>query len=137
MARATRAEQISAGFRRKMRKARGREERLDHEEIAELLRWTEAEDAEIRNEAVQNLCPCHVQANIAPVWDRLIAMVDDPDARVRSTILHTLCDGSPRERETEIVQAIERMYNDPDPKLRRRVRWLLATYRRTGKVNVL
>ena len=41
------------------------------------------------------------------------------------------------EREEEVVRAIERMYNDPDLKLRRRVRALLASYRRTGKINVL
>ena len=86
---------------------------------------------------VQQLCPCHVQTNIPEVWDRLLEMTNDPDPKVRGTILHTLADGSPRERETQIVQAIEGMYHDPDPKLRRRVRRLLAQYRRTGNINVL
>ena len=31
----------------------------------------------------------------------------------------------------------ERMWNDPDLKLRRRVRKVLAQYRRSGKINVL
>ncbi|HZG67418.1 MAG TPA: HEAT repeat domain-containing protein [Herpetosiphonaceae bacterium] len=83
------------------------------------------------------LCPCHVQADIEQVWDRLIAMVHDPEAKVRSSVLHALCDGSPRVRESEIVRAIESMYHDPDPKLRRHVRHVLASYRRTGKINIL
>jgi hypothetical protein len=29
------------------------------------------------------------------------------------------------------------MHNDPDPRLRRRVRHLLASYRRTGNINIL
>lgn len=91
----------------------------------------------MRCEAARELCPCHVQANHVRVWDRLIALADDPDARVRATILHTLADGSPREREAEIVQTLEKMYHDPDEKLRRQVRKLLAQYRRSGKINVL
>ena len=137
MERLTRQEQAKAGFRRRARRAAGREIRLDRDAVDHFLGQTEDSDADLRNEAVLALCPCHVQANIERVWDRLLVMVTDPDAKVRGTVLHTLCDGSPREREAAIVQALERMYNDPDPKLRRRVRHVLATYRRRGRINIL
>jgi hypothetical protein len=137
MSRMTRTEQLRMAYRRRGRHVQGREVRLDRDAIDDLLQRTEASDPIVRQEAVQLLCPCHVQADIQPVWNRLIAMVGDPDTDVRATILHTLCDGSPREREAEVVEALDRMYNDPDPKLRRRVRALLASYRRTGKINVL
>jgi HEAT repeat protein len=133
----TRSEQIRAKRLRNGNRAKGREERLDRGEVDDLLRLTYDPNAEVRNAAAQALCPCHVQANIDKVWDRLIAMAEDPDVDVRATILHTLCDGSPRTREGEVVQALETMYNDPDQKLRRRVRKLLAQYRRQGKINVL
>ncbi len=137
MSKLTRHEQASAKYARTAARAKGREERLDRDAINHLLGLTEDPDAEVRREAAQALCPCHVQANVARVWDRLLAMVEDPDARVRAVVLHTLADGSPRTRESEVVRAIEQMHNDPDPKLRRHVRRLLARYRRTGNINVL
>jgi HEAT repeat protein len=133
----TRHEEISAKYFRHASRAKGREQRLQPDEIDDLLKLTTDEDAAVRCKAAQALCPCHVQANHDEIWDRLLMMVDDPDPRVRSTILHTLGDGSPRSRETDVVQAFERMYHDPDPKIRKRVRGWLAQYRRTGKVNVL
>jgi vesicle coat complex subunit len=137
MSKLTRQERLSLGYQRKIRQAPGREERLDRALIDELLAQTHDPNPASRCAAVQSLCPCHVQANITPVWNRLLALAHDPDVRVRATILHTLCDGSPREREAEVVRALETMYQDPDPKLRRRVRQILAQYRRTGAVNIL
>jgi hypothetical protein len=137
MAILSRQEQATAGFRRRARRTGGREARLDRSSIDQLLALTEAADAAVRNKAVLALCPCHVQANVERVWDRLLSMATDPDAKVRATVLHTLCDGSPREREAGIVAALEAMYNDPDPRLRRHVRHVLASYRRTGRINIL
>src|SRR5919199_5572789 len=99
MVRRTSDEQSKAGFRRRAGRTGAREMRLDPAAVDTLLDLTDAPDAEVRNEAVRSLCPCHVQANIARVWDRLLLMVTDPDAGVRATVLHTLCDGSPHLRE--------------------------------------
>ena len=133
----TRHEQISAKYLEIGPRAKGREQRLQPDQIDGLLTLTQHEDAKVRCKAAQALCPCHVQANHDKIWDRLIEMANDPDAHVRSTILHTLGDGSPRSREADVVQALEKMYHDPDVKIRKRVRGLLAQYRRTGKINVL
>jgi hypothetical protein len=135
MPRLSLAERQKLGYKR--RATRQGETRLDRERIAELLEQSYAADADARCAAVQGLCPCHVQADIAPVWDRLLALVHDPDVRVRATLLHTLCDGSPRDREPQVVQALEQMYQDPNPRLRRRVRQVLAQYRRSGRINIL
>jgi HEAT repeat protein len=137
MARLVSAEQARAGHRRRARRVAGREIRLDRTQVDDLLVQTEDPDADVRNEAVRALCPCHVQANVDRVWDRLVAMVADSDSRVRGSVVHALCDGSPRERELQVVEALEQMYNDPDPKLRRHVRHVLASYRRRGKINIL
>ena len=48
-----------------------------------------------------------------------------------------LADGSPRYRAPEVVKTLERMRNDPDRTVRRRVRMVLHTYERTGRVNTL
>jgi hypothetical protein len=63
-------------------------------------------------------------------------MTTDPDRRVRSHVVHALTDGSSRDREYEVVAALERMQADPDTLLRRRVRTILAVYRRTGAWNI-
>ncbi len=56
---------------------------------------------------------------------------------MRLSVVHALADGSPRHREAEVVSTLESMHNDPDVKVRKRVRYVLAAYRRTGRVNVL
>ena len=108
-----------------------------HDGLEEVLELTRDRDPRQRTWAVRQLCPCHLKHNAAQVWDRLIAMATDDDPHVRSTVLHVLCDGSPRSREQEVIVALERMQHDTDVGLRRRVRKVLAQYRRTGTVNVL
>jgi hypothetical protein len=112
-------------------------ERVTGDEIDEVIALTFDGNPQIRGRAVKRLCPCHVQANEARVWDRVIALADDPDPYVRAQVLHALGDGSPRVREAEVVATVERLRDDPDPHLRRRVRRLLAEYRRTGRINIL
>lgn len=112
-------------------------ERTRRHEIEDLLELTQSDDARERNEALRELCPCHVKFNEKRVWDRALEMACDPDANVRSTVLHVLCDGSPRERNAEVVAAVARMQHDPDEKLRRRARKVMAQYRKTGNINVL
>ncbi|GDX40577.1 hypothetical protein LBMAG21_08690 [Armatimonadota bacterium] len=133
----TRQERLSAKYFRTAYRRKGREDRLERESIEELIELTFHPDAEVRKCSANQLCPCHVQSDYPEIWNRLIAMANDPDVKVRGVILHTLLDGSPREREEEIVATLEKMYHDPDIKLRRRVRQLLANYRRGGKLNVL
>jgi hypothetical protein len=71
------------------------------------------------------------------VWARLLEMTSDPDPGVRADVVHALADGSPTARAPEIIYAVEELYNDPDPKVRKRVRLVVTSYRRTGRVNVL
>ncbi|MBV9468710.1 MAG: HEAT repeat domain-containing protein [Abitibacteriaceae bacterium] len=137
MPRPSKTEQVRRKYLKTSCRARGREERTNPDDIAEFLSLTHDPDARVRREAVQCLCPCHVQTNHPGVWDRLLEMVTDPDLKVRATVLHTLGDGSPRAREAEVVAAIEKIYHEPDLKLRRHVRQLLASYRRQGNINVL
>ena len=110
-------------------------QRTDRSSIDDLLDETRSGDSLARARALQSLCPCHVKRNEPRVWARVLELVDDPSPHVRRHVLHLLGDGSPREREQEVVTAIERLHNDPDARLRRRVRQLLARYRRGGRIN--
>jgi HEAT repeat protein len=107
------------------------------DEVEGWLSLTHHDDPKLRSKAVRALCPCHVKRQDDRIWERIFEMASDDDAHVRSTILHALGDGSPRALEPQVVSALEAMRDDPDPSLRRRVRKLLAVYRRTGQVNVL
>jgi hypothetical protein len=60
-----------------------------------ILEHTQAEDADIRLEAVKQLCPCKVERDIDVFWQRVLEMVGDEDVRIRQRVLHILCDGSP------------------------------------------
>ena len=117
--------------------AKGRDIHTDLAALPDLLKATYDPDVEAKCEAIQYLCPCHVQRNRPEVWDRLFELARDPELEVRRTVFHILGDGSPNERIHDVVSAMESMYHDPDPKLRRRARKFLAQYRRTGRVNIL
>ena len=106
----------------------------------ELDAWLElSRDADplVRRRAVQHLCPCHVKANIARVWDRVIELSADPDASVRRSAVHALGDGSPAEHRQRILAALKARFHDEDRRLRRMVRRLLAHHTRTGQLNIL
>lgn len=99
------------------------------------LELTQHPDPQVRRRAVASACSCHIKTNRQQIWDRLLAMAEDSDSRVRSYVVHNLVDGSPSVRKDEVVATLERMQHDADPNLRRRVRRLVAYYRRTGTVN--
>jgi HEAT repeat protein len=105
--------------------------------VDDLIELSKADKASVRARAVHHMCPCEVKGDVPEIWDRLIAMVDDPDPAVRRWVVHALADGSPLHRTGEIVAALETLWNDPDKKVRKRARFVLNAYRRTGRVNVL
>ena len=105
--------------------------------LAAILEMSRDPDPKTRVQALERLCPCKLKADRREAWERIIEMTQDENRKVRSHAFHALGDGSPRAREREVVQAIQNMRGDPDPKLRRRVRKLLAHYRRTGNINAL
>ncbi len=105
------------------------------EELERWLERTRDADPRIRRRAVQHLCPCHVKADVARVWDRVLELVADPDAGVRSAVVHALGDGSPAALRERALAALEQVWNDPDRKTRRMARQLLAHYRRTGRLD--
>jgi hypothetical protein len=88
---------------------------MDELSISQWLELTRHSDPKVRRRAVVSACSCHVKANHAQVWDRVIAMAEDPDSKVRSWVAHNLVDGSPSDRNGEVLATLERMQNDPDP----------------------
>ncbi len=111
--------------------------RLSDEEIIRALALTRVPEPRVRQAALMNLCPCNLQADLPPVWERVFELAGDVDPGVRRQVLHTLGDGSPRRLEERVITTLTSMRDDPDPRLRRNVRRLLAQHHRTGRVNVL
>ena len=113
------------------------EARVTGDKIERALVLTCDPEPRVRQAALANMCPCHVQADRPEVWQRVFELAADPDRDVRRQVLHTLGDGSPRRLEGRVIATLESMRQDADSRLRRRVRRLLAQYRRTGRINVL
>jgi HEAT repeat protein len=107
------------------------------DEVDELVALTHDPDARVRAVAVTNLCPCHVRADHPIAWDRILEMTSDPDPTVRRAVVHMLADGSPRHRALEVVDALDTLRNDDDKVVRKNVRRVLASYHRTGRINIL
>jgi hypothetical protein len=102
------------------------------EQVAGFLELTHDDDPRVRQVAVRNLCPCHIQGDVTEVWDRLFEMSSDPDSGVRGDVLHTVFDGTPRHMRERALGLLETFRNDPDRRHRRGAVDRLALYRRTG-----
>jgi hypothetical protein len=112
-------------------------ERRDRAQTAAFLDLTYEDDPKVRQVAVRNLCPCHIQGDVPEVWDRLLEMADDPDDGVRHDVLHTLVDGSPRRIREDVVAALERLAKDRSIRRSRRqfAQEALRRYHRTGQLD--
>lgn len=107
-------------------------------DIDEILSLTRHDNADVRLEAVRQLCPCRVKKDIDVFWARVLRMADDADPRVRYQVLHIMCDGAPPHLEDAIIDVIRLKFNrDEDRKIRRQAHKVLGTYDRTGKWNIM
>jgi len=107
------------------------------DDIDIILGYTHSLDADVRLEAVKQLCPCKVQKDIEVFWERVFELINDEDARIRKRILHIICDGSPERLEDRIYDSLMEFNRDKDSDIRRTAHKVLATYERTGKWNIL
>ncbi|HVM08838.1 MAG TPA: HEAT repeat domain-containing protein [Acidimicrobiales bacterium] len=112
-------------------------ERRTREQVEGFLALTYHDDPQVRQVAVRNLCPCHVQGDVPAVWDRLLEMTGDEDDGVRHDVLHTLVDGSPRRLRLAVVDALEQMVKDRSIRRSRRrfAQDALRRYHRTGQLD--
>ncbi len=78
-----------------------------------------------------------MREDIDRFWERVFEMVHDDDADVRAQVLHTLCDGSPSHLEDRVLAAVGEFNREPVAETRRRAHKVLASYRRTGRWNIL
>lgn len=102
-----------------------------------IIELTKHPDPKVRQRAVKEMCPCHVQKDLEAFWTRVLEMRHDEAANVRQQVLHDLCDGSPAHLEFDVAEALQDFNTDPDPEIRRKAHKALTSYRRKGKWNVL
>jgi len=105
--------------------------------IQEFMEDTYSKDPRVRKKCLTKMCPCRVKADVDAFWTRIIEMVNDPDPSVRYQVLHNLCDGSPKSREEEVMKTVEKLNYDEDSYIRRRCHQVIASYRKTGKWNIM
>ena len=112
-------------------------ERRTRDQVKGLLDLTYDDDPRVRQVAIRNLCPCHIQGDVPEVWDRLLDLVDDSDDGVRHDVLHTLVDGSPRRLTFKVVEALEVMAKDRSIRRSRRqfAQDAIRRYHRTGQLD--
>lgn len=112
-------------------------ERRTKEQTAGFLDLSYDDDPKVRQVAIRNLCPCHIQGDVPEVWDRLLELADDPDDGVRHDVLHTLVDGSPRRLRPAVVDVLEKLAKDRSIRRSRRqfAQEAVRRYHRTGQLD--
>ncbi|MEZ4675432.1 MAG: HEAT repeat domain-containing protein [Caldilineaceae bacterium] len=95
------------------------EHRTRHDEIEQLLEYSQSADAEERCHAAENLCPCHVRRRVDDVWAALYHMMQDPDVRVRRAAWHTLEDGGSPNDPAFLPILAHALQNETDSQVRR------------------
>ena len=112
-------------------------ERRTKEQTAGFLDLTYDDDPKVRQVAIRNLCPCHIQGDVPEVWDRLLELADDPDDGVRHDVLHNLVDGSPRRLRPAVVDVLEKLAKDRSIRRSRRqfAQDAVRRYHRTGQLD--
>ena len=93
--------------------------RTGSDEIEELLELSRSDDTKLRQEAAQNLCPCHVRTRKDEVWDALYRMMEDPHPKVRRDAWHTLEDGGYPEDDARMDAILDKaMAGETDKSVR-------------------
>lgn len=112
-------------------------ERRTRAQVEGFLELTYDDDPRVRQVAIRNLCPCHIQGDVPEVWDRLLELASDADDDVRHDVLHNLVDGSPRRMREAVVEAVDVMAKDRAIRRGRRqfAQDALRRYRRTGQLS--
>jgi hypothetical protein len=112
-------------------------ERRTKDQVEGFLALTYDDDPRVRQVAIRNLCPCHIQGDVEPVWDRLLELSADPDDGVRHDVLHNLVDGSPRRMREQVVEVLDRLAKDRSIRRSRRqfAQDAVRRYHRTGQLD--
>ena len=109
------------------------------EDTSVIICLTRHPQPNIRLRALQQTCPCRVQADVEEFWARIFEMVveTDPSRDVRWQLLHNICDGSPSHLADKVETALSRFAKDADKTVAHKARQALAHYNRTGKWNIM
>lgn len=62
---------------------------MSDETITEYLQRTYNSNPQKRKQALKDLCPCHVRADIPELWDRIFELLSDKEGKV-------MCNWGPR-----------------------------------------
>lgn len=106
-------------------------------DIDTIIELSKHENAQVRQTALKQMCPCRVKKDLSDFWNRVFEMIHDENDSVRGQVLHTLCDGSPKHLEFDVVEALESFNHDANSDIRRRAHKCLVSYWRKGKWNIL
>ena len=107
------------------------------EEMDEIIALTSCKDDRVRLKACQEMCPCHVKADMEDFWNTTFKLATDKNDDIRYQVLHNMCDGSPPHLEDKVVKTLEIFNRDSNKKIRRKAHQVLGSYLHTGEWNIM
>ena len=70
-------------------------------------------------------------------WDKIFELVKDSSTEVRLQVLLAISEGGDESMEPRLTDALEQFNRDKDGDIKRKAHKIIASYSRTGKLNVL
>ena len=102
----------------------------------DILSLLDSDESKIRSMAIERLRESRIQDEES-FWDKMFEMVKDTSAEVRLQVLLAISEGAEESMEPRLTEALESFNRDKDGDIKRKAHKIIASYSRTGKLNVL
>jgi HEAT repeat protein len=109
------------------------DEDSNFEEIMSLL---DSPESKVRSIALERLRESKIEDELT-FWNKIFELVEDAAAEVRLQVLLAISEGGDESMEPRLTNALEKFNRDKDSDIKRKAHKIIASYSRTGKLNVL
>ena len=102
----------------------------------DIMSLLDSSESKVRTMAIERLRESRIDDK-EKFWDKIFEMVKDSSTDVRLQVLLAISEGADESMEPRLTEALEDFNRDKDGDIKRKAHKIIASYSRTGKLNVL
>ncbi len=102
----------------------------------DIMSLLDSSESKVRFMAIERLRESRIDDE-EKYWDKIFELVKDSSAEVRLQVLLAISEGADESMEPRLTEALEDFNRDKDGDIKRKAHKIIASYSRTGKLNVL